>query len=137
MFTPSPVVTEGQRVALTCSTSCPLTGSTVYIWFFNGRPLTLPDNQNKHLVLDPVSGEHAGNYSCAIKAHKTSSSEEALRVQGSPFISKLYFLQVCSTTNTNLLSPAPDKLMAVVNVIRLIVVLLIPVPLLLFHLWLR
>ncbi|XP_008293150.1 uncharacterized protein LOC103367033, partial [Stegastes partitus] len=50
-MTPSAEVTEGQRVTLTCSTSCPLTGNTNYIWYFNGRPL----GQNKHLLLDPVS----------------------------------------------------------------------------------
>ncbi|XP_035516320.1 contactin-5-like [Morone saxatilis] len=73
-FTPSAVVTEGQRVTLTCSTSCPLTDDTKFIWYLNGRPLTLPENQNKHLVLDPVSSQHAGNYSCAVKTHNNISS---------------------------------------------------------------
>ncbi|XP_051240481.1 uncharacterized protein LOC127354553 [Dicentrarchus labrax] len=75
-FTPSAVVTEGQRVTLTCSTSCPLTDNTNYIWYLNSRPLTLPENQNKHLVLDPVSSQHAGNYSCAVKTHNNISSRE-------------------------------------------------------------
>ncbi len=64
-FTPSAVVTEGHRVTLICSTSCPLTDNTNYIWSRNNQPL--PERQHKHLVLDPVSSEHAGNYSCAIK----------------------------------------------------------------------
>ncbi|XP_044200792.1 uncharacterized protein LOC122976405 [Thunnus albacares] len=46
------VVTDGQRVTLTCSTSCPLTDDTNYIWYLNSRPLTVPESQNKHLVLD-------------------------------------------------------------------------------------
>uniref|UniRef100_A0A8C4DFM7 Ig-like domain-containing protein n=1 Tax=Dicentrarchus labrax TaxID=13489 RepID=A0A8C4DFM7_DICLA len=75
-FTPSAVVTEGQRVTLTCSTSCPLTDNTNYIWYLNSRPLTLPENQNKHLVLDPVSSQHAGRYSCAVKTHNNISSRE-------------------------------------------------------------
>ncbi|XP_051240485.1 sialoadhesin-like isoform X3 [Dicentrarchus labrax] len=75
-FTPSAVVTEGQTVTLTCSTSCPLTDNTNYIWYLNSRPLTLPENQNKHLVLDPVSSQHAGNYSCAVKTHNNISSRE-------------------------------------------------------------
>ncbi|KAG8014579.1 hypothetical protein GBF38_003121 [Nibea albiflora] len=54
-FTPSAVVTEGQRVTLTCSTSCPLTDNTNYIWYLNSRPLTLPENQHKQLVLDPLN----------------------------------------------------------------------------------
>ncbi|KAE8300513.1 hypothetical protein D5F01_LYC00654 [Larimichthys crocea] len=66
-FAPSAVVTEGQRVTLTCSTSCPLSDNTNYIWYLNSRPLTLPENQHKQLVLDPVSSQHAGNYSCAVK----------------------------------------------------------------------
>ncbi|XP_037619606.1 uncharacterized protein LOC119484675 isoform X4 [Sebastes umbrosus] len=81
-FSPSAVVTEDQRVTLTCSTSCPLTDNTNYIWFFNSRPLTLTENQNKHLVLDPVRSQHAGNYSCAVRTHNNSSShEETLTVQ--------------------------------------------------------
>ncbi|XP_059193454.1 sialoadhesin-like [Centropristis striata] len=82
-FTPSAVVTEDQRVTLTCSTSCPLTNNTNYIWFFNSRPLTLTENQNKHLVLDPVSSQHAGNYSCAVKTQTDiRSPEESLTVEG-------------------------------------------------------
>ncbi|XP_074486929.1 uncharacterized protein LOC141765015 [Sebastes fasciatus] len=81
-FSPSAVMTEDQRVTLTCSTSCPLTDNTNYIWFFNSRPLTLTENQNKHLVLDPVSSQHAGNYSCAVRTHNNSSShEETLTAQ--------------------------------------------------------
>ncbi len=82
-FTPSAVVTEGQRVTLSCSTSCPLTDNTNYIWNFNSRPLTLPEKQNKHLVLDPVSSQHAGRYSCAVKTgtKSISASEKTLTVQ--------------------------------------------------------
>ncbi|XP_039469153.1 uncharacterized protein LOC120440539 [Oreochromis aureus] len=54
-MSPSAVVTEGQRVTLTCSTSCPLTDNTNYIWYLNSRPLTPRENQNKHLILDTVS----------------------------------------------------------------------------------
>ncbi|GAA6221686.1 uncharacterized protein LOC108887219 [Lates japonicus] len=80
-FTPSAVVTEGQRVTLTCSTSCPLTDDINYIWYLNSRPLTLPENQSKHLVLDPVSSQHAGNYSCAVKTQNIRSSEKTLTVK--------------------------------------------------------
>ena len=81
-FTPSAVVTEGQRVTLTCSTSCPL--NTDYTWIFNSRPLNLPENQNnKYLVLDPVGSHHAGNYTCAAKSGENpiTSSEKTLTVQ--------------------------------------------------------
>ncbi|TDH15760.1 hypothetical protein EPR50_G00012370 [Perca flavescens] len=81
-MTPSAVVTEGQRVTLSCSTSCPLTDNTTYIWYLNSRPLTPTEKQNKHLVLDPVSRQHAGNYSCAVETpHNISSSEENLTVE--------------------------------------------------------
>ncbi|XP_036957761.1 B-cell receptor CD22-like [Acanthopagrus latus] len=80
-FTPSAVVTEGQRVTLTCSTSCPL--NTNYTWNFNSRPLNLPENQNKHLILDPVSSQHEGRYSCTVKTGRRTigSSEKTLTVQ--------------------------------------------------------
>ena len=77
-MTPSAEVTEGQRVTLTCSTSCPLTDNTNYIWYLNSRPLS----QNKHLVLDPVSIQHAGSYSCAVKTHRNiTSAAKTLTVQ--------------------------------------------------------
>lgn len=81
-FSPCPVVTEGDRVTLTCSTSCPLTDNTNYIWYMNTNSLTLPENQNKHLVLDLVSTQHAGNYSCGVKTNKKkNSTEKTLTVQ--------------------------------------------------------
>ncbi|XP_063331221.1 uncharacterized protein LOC134628473 [Pelmatolapia mariae] len=81
-MSPSAVVTEGQRVTLTCSTSCPLTDNTNYIWYLNSRPLTSRENQNKHLILDPVSRENAGSYSCAVKTNKDiSSAPKTLTVQ--------------------------------------------------------
>ncbi|MED6232470.1 hypothetical protein ATANTOWER_030813 [Ataeniobius toweri] len=81
-MTPSDVVTEGQRVTLTCSTSCPLTETTTYIWFFNEQLLSLSETQNKHVVLNPVRTLHAGNYSCAVRTHQNISSPlEALTVK--------------------------------------------------------
>ncbi|XP_070684211.1 uncharacterized protein [Pempheris klunzingeri] len=70
------VVTEGQRATLTCSTSCPLPHNTNYIWYLNGRPLNLQQNQKKNLVLDPVGSQHAGNYSCAVESPQNISSHE-------------------------------------------------------------
>ncbi|GAA6221687.1 uncharacterized protein LOC108887217 [Lates japonicus] len=80
-FTPPTVVTEGQRVTLTCITSCPLSVNTTYNWYLNSRPLTLLKSQTKHLILDPVSSQHAGKYSCAVKTHNISSSGRTLTVQ--------------------------------------------------------
>ncbi|XP_076741580.1 sialoadhesin-like [Maylandia zebra] len=76
---PSAMVTEGQRVTLTCSTSCPLTDDTNYIWYFDSRPV---GHQTKHLILDPVSKENEGNYSCAVNSPQNiSSTEKALTVK--------------------------------------------------------
>ncbi|XP_028266642.1 uncharacterized protein LOC114439088 isoform X1 [Parambassis ranga] len=81
-ITPSAVVTEGQTVRLTCSTSCPLT-DTAYIWYFNSRPLNLSHSQNKHLLLDPVSSQHAGRYYCSVRKGTKSirANEKTLTVQ--------------------------------------------------------
>ncbi|XP_024859588.2 uncharacterized protein LOC112450206 [Kryptolebias marmoratus] len=64
---PAAEVTEAQRVTLTCRTSCPLPENTSYIWFFNSQPLNLTIGQNKQLILDAVSSQDAGNYSCAVR----------------------------------------------------------------------
>ncbi|KAM4584777.1 uncharacterized protein PAE49_004225 [Odontesthes bonariensis] len=79
---PSSEVTQGQKVTLTCGTSCPLTESTTYVWYLNGQPLSGPVNQNKHVLLDPVDCQHAGNYSCAVRTPDfISSPEEVLTVK--------------------------------------------------------
>ncbi|XP_028271013.1 uncharacterized protein LOC114441983 isoform X2 [Parambassis ranga] len=110
-ITPCAVVTEGQAIRLTCSTRCPLTDDTSYIWYFNSRPLSLLEDQdrNKHLVLDPVSRQHVGSYSCAVK--HIISPQKTLTVQ--------------------------EASMAVSNAIRLTVVLMIPIPPLFFYFWRR
>ncbi|XP_038160723.1 uncharacterized protein LOC119796299 isoform X2 [Cyprinodon tularosa] len=61
---PAAEVTEGQRVTLTCSTSCPLRENTIYIWYLNS--LSLSKAQNKQLIIDAVSMQDGGNYSCAV-----------------------------------------------------------------------
>ncbi|KAM4611960.1 B-cell receptor CD22-like [Polymixia lowei] len=85
--TPVSVVTEGHRVIMTCNTSCPLTDNRTYIWYQNRQVLTQPESQQKHLVLDPVSSQHAGNYSCSVKNHTDlRSPEETLTIRYSPKI---------------------------------------------------
>ncbi|XP_042287141.1 uncharacterized protein LOC121910145 isoform X2 [Thunnus maccoyii] len=79
---PPASVAEGQRVTLTCMTSCPLTDNTTYIWYLNKQHVNLPHNKSKQLVLDPVRSHHAGNYSCAVTSHKNfNSSEGTLTVE--------------------------------------------------------
>uniref|UniRef100_A0A667X9N5 Ig-like domain-containing protein n=1 Tax=Myripristis murdjan TaxID=586833 RepID=A0A667X9N5_9TELE len=112
VVTPSAVVTEDKRVTLTCSTSCPLTDNT-YIWYHNGRPLTPAEGQHKQLVLDPVSAQHAGKYSCAVRTHQNiKSPEETLTVRGKSQVHA-------------------------VNAVRLMLVALCPVVVSLLYLWIR
>ncbi|XP_016517289.1 B-cell receptor CD22-like [Poecilia formosa] len=81
-MTPSDVVTKGQKVTLTCSTSCPLSEETTYLWFFNEQPLSLSGGHNKQVVLNPVRSWHAGKYSCAIRTPQNiSSTLEVLTVR--------------------------------------------------------
>lgn len=75
-FVPSAEVTEGQRVTLTCTTSCPLTDDTKYLWFLDNN---LTGTNDKHLVLDPVSGRDAGKYTCRVSSQ--SSHGRILRVK--------------------------------------------------------
>lgn len=113
-FNPSAEVTEYKRVTLTCSTSCPLTDNTNYIWYLNGQPLTLPETQNKHLVLYPVSMQHAGNYSCAVQTPlNVSSNEKTLTVK------------------------PVEKSVAIMNGVKLLFFLLILSAVFLLYLWIR
>ncbi|KAK0151779.1 B-cell receptor CD22 [Merluccius polli] len=83
--TPVATVTEGQRVTLTCITSCPLADKRSYIWYQNNGPVTGSENPENQLVLDPVGPHHAGSYSCSVRnyAH-LRSPEETLTVQYAP-----------------------------------------------------
>ncbi|KAK0151778.1 Sialoadhesin [Merluccius polli] len=80
--TPVATVTEGQRVTLTCITSCPLADKPSYIWYQNNGPVTGSENPKNQLVLDPVGLQHAGNYSCSVRNYPhLRSPEETLTVQ--------------------------------------------------------
>ncbi|XP_045061679.1 B-cell receptor CD22-like [Coregonus clupeaformis] len=76
-------VTEGQKVTLTCSTTCTLRDNPnpTYIWYKNGHVT----NQSNSLFLNPVSSEDAGRYSCAVEGHEVlHSPEETLTVRYGP-----------------------------------------------------
>uniref|UniRef100_A0A3P9HHY3 Ig-like domain-containing protein n=1 Tax=Oryzias latipes TaxID=8090 RepID=A0A3P9HHY3_ORYLA len=99
---PSAEVTEGQKVTLTCSTSCPLTQNSNFRWYLNHQPLKL---ENKHLVIDAVTSQDAGNYSCVDKTKKnTMSPVKTFTVTSSPTtwkavvgVSTIVFVSVCLT----------------------------------------
>ncbi|KAK0136325.1 Sialoadhesin [Merluccius polli] len=74
--TPVATVTEGQRVTLTCITSCPLADKPSYIWYQNNGPVTGSENPKNQLVLDPVGLQHAGNYSCSVRNYPHLRSPE-------------------------------------------------------------
>ncbi|CAL8363646.1 unnamed protein product [Merluccius merluccius] len=83
--TPVATVTEGQRVTLTCITSCPLADKPFYIWYQNNGPVTGSENPENQLVLDPVIPQHAGIYSCSFRNYPhLRSPEETLTVQYAP-----------------------------------------------------
>ncbi|XP_063050715.1 B-cell receptor CD22-like [Engraulis encrasicolus] len=86
--------TEGESVALTCGTTCPLSSSLstfVFVWLRNGRQLPLPAATSTHkvkdnrLLLEPVSSEDAGRYSCAVKGQENIlSSTLDLKIKYAP-----------------------------------------------------
>ena len=70
-------VTEGQKVTLTCSTTCTLGDNPTYVWYKNGHVTT----KSTSLFLNPVSSEDAGRYSCSVEGHEDlPSAEETLTV---------------------------------------------------------
>ncbi|XP_076741577.1 uncharacterized protein LOC112430001 isoform X1 [Maylandia zebra] len=96
-MSPSAVVTEGQRVTLTCSTSCPLTDNTNYIWYFNSRHLNMTETHNKHLILDPVSRENIRNYSCGVKTNKDNTTAQWLPAAAGGFAALLLIIIILLT----------------------------------------
>ena len=75
-ITPAANATEGQRVTLVCSSSCPLTDNPTYMWYQNS--VAQIQSQQNYVVLDPVSSQHAGEYSCAVKGHEELRSPEEM-----------------------------------------------------------
>uniref|UniRef100_A0AAZ3QH22 Ig-like domain-containing protein n=1 Tax=Oncorhynchus tshawytscha TaxID=74940 RepID=A0AAZ3QH22_ONCTS len=78
-------VSEGERVTLRCRTQCTVGLNPTYIWYKNGQSLTNPVTSYNSLILDPVSSEDAGNYSCAVEGlERILSPEETLTVRYGP-----------------------------------------------------
>ncbi|XP_031418191.1 B-cell receptor CD22-like isoform X2 [Clupea harengus] len=68
------VITEGERVTLTCSTSCTLSDKPTFIWYKNSVIYKHANTSGKNLYFNPVRGHDSSNYSCAVKGHKSLSS---------------------------------------------------------------
>ncbi|KAG9262700.1 B-cell receptor CD22-like isoform X1, partial [Astyanax mexicanus] len=56
-------VMEGDKVTLTCKTTCGLTDRTSFTWYRNGAPLS---SSTEQLNLQSVSRKDAGRYSCGV-----------------------------------------------------------------------
>ncbi|XP_041959553.1 B-cell receptor CD22-like isoform X2 [Alosa sapidissima] len=74
----SATVKEGDRVTLTCSTTCSLSNNPTYIWYRNSQPVNNLHRADNRLDIDSVSIEDAGKYSCAVKGHGIHSSPELI-----------------------------------------------------------
>ncbi|KAG5278735.1 hypothetical protein AALO_G00102180 [Alosa alosa] len=68
----SAAVTEGERVTLTCSTTCTLSDHPTFTWFKNS--LIHKRTTDKNLHFDLVQGHDSGNYSCAVRGHESVAS---------------------------------------------------------------
>ncbi|XP_041958532.1 B-cell receptor CD22-like [Alosa sapidissima] len=76
-------VKEGEKVTLTCSSTCSLSNNPTYIWYRNSQPHK--HTADNRLAKDSVSAEDAGRYSCAVQGHAIHSSPEmSLSVRYAP-----------------------------------------------------
>ncbi|XP_065130481.1 uncharacterized protein [Paramisgurnus dabryanus] len=66
-------VVEGNSAALFCKTTCNLTSKTNFTWYKNKSPLSESFRSNK-LILQSVSRDDAGDYSCAVKGDEDLKS---------------------------------------------------------------
>ncbi|XP_073716167.1 B-cell receptor CD22-like [Misgurnus anguillicaudatus] len=77
-------VTERDSVTLTCKSRCSLTDRSTFIWFKNTQSLSERTDRNNQLILQSVTREDAGNYSCAVQGHKLTSPHQYLNVVYAP-----------------------------------------------------
>ncbi|XP_036413147.1 B-cell receptor CD22-like [Colossoma macropomum] len=71
-------VIEGDKITLTCKTTCRLTVRPTFTWYRNGHHLSSSTDQ---LHLQPVSREDAGRYHCAVWSQNLRSPEVTLNVR--------------------------------------------------------
>ncbi|XP_041958554.1 B-cell receptor CD22-like [Alosa sapidissima] len=69
-------VKEGDKMTLTCNTTCSLSNNPTYIWYRNSQPVNNLHTPDNRLVIDSVSTEDAGKYSCTVQGHEIHSSPE-------------------------------------------------------------
>ncbi|XP_073697977.1 pregnancy-specific beta-1-glycoprotein 5-like [Garra rufa] len=62
-------IIEGQTSVLFCNTTCDLSGKTDFTWYKNGKRLSESIGSNQ-LLLQSVSSDDSGNYSCAVSDQK-------------------------------------------------------------------
>ncbi|XP_049325447.1 B-cell receptor CD22-like [Astyanax mexicanus] len=74
-------VREGEKVTLTCKTTCRLTDRTSFTWYKNGTTFS---SSTEQLYLQSVSREDAGRYSCAVLDQNLHSPEVSLNVRYPP-----------------------------------------------------
>ncbi|XP_055060144.2 uncharacterized protein [Misgurnus anguillicaudatus] len=69
------VYNEGNSTVLFCKTTCNLTISTNFTWYKNKSPLSESFSSNK-LILQSVSRDDEGNYSCAVRGDEQLKSPD-------------------------------------------------------------
>ncbi|XP_065130473.1 uncharacterized protein [Paramisgurnus dabryanus] len=69
---------EGNSAVLFCKTTCNLTSSTNFIWYKNKSPLS--ESFSNKLILQSVSRDDAGNYSCAVRGKRLKSPAVTLMI---------------------------------------------------------
>ncbi|XP_064813372.1 B-cell receptor CD22-like [Oncorhynchus masou masou] len=81
-------IIEGKGLCLFCESICFLQNNPSYIWYKNGQRLFR--HETKYLILDPVSSEDAGRYSCAVNGQEDlPSAEETLTVRYGPKVTSV------------------------------------------------
>ncbi|XP_076146137.1 B-cell receptor CD22-like isoform X2 [Alosa pseudoharengus] len=66
---------ENRRVTLTCTSTCPPNSRPTYIWYRNRQPVGAKyTTSGNTLVINPVSNDDSGHYSCAVRGHEDHPS---------------------------------------------------------------
>ncbi|KAI4886781.1 hypothetical protein NFI96_001480 [Prochilodus magdalenae] len=100
---------EGQRVTLTCISTCTLPNNPTYVWYKNGQRVTNNLTTYNKLYLESASPEDLLQYSCALGGTERLDIRTVLKCLAVSAAVFLVLFLIFGWIRTRMRKPSPDK----------------------------